>query len=366
MGSQEKTELQKWVIMNRKNLPYVLIAPVLAVLVLAFAFFQNKAAENVFNLEVYLSTFELFWIPLFTVNMVYLAGKIAERTSFIVREKIILKFVFCVAGAIAATGMMELFYAANGIVDDDIISLGEVTLSPVATNFVTNALIAMAISLPIFFSQERKKRLELSLAARQMEVEKLEKLQTQSRLEALQSKVNPHFLYNSLNTLAALVYTDPAKAEKVILGLSELFRYNLQKDERQLVSLGEEVEIVKTYLEIESIRFEGSLEYKLEIDDALLQCKVPRFLLQPLVENAVKHGTSQIAKGKILLKISGDPQALNICVEDNGKPFPDEIEMGFGISSTAEKLSLLFPQNHELHWTNSPSKSFNILIKENA
>jgi two-component system, LytTR family, sensor kinase len=132
-----------------------------------------------------------------------------------------------------------------------------------------------------------------------------------------------------------------------------------------MVSLAEEIEIVKTYLDIELVRFEGSLTYTLDIDEKLLVWKVPRFLLQPLVENAIKHGTSRIPRGHIHIHIFSDKDnELNLVVADNGAAFAEQIEFGFGLGSTVEKLSILYPDKHKIHWANEPVKAVNILLKK--
>jgi LytS/YehU family sensor histidine kinase len=362
---EPKIGFRHWWRMNRRCLPYVLIAPVLMVITDIILIYQGNTPAKIFR-ETYLNIFELAFIPLMGINVVYLANRIIDRTALAFWQQILLKIAFCLAGVLLATWIMEILAAWNGTPDDDdTIVIGSIQFSPAATNYITNGLLGMVIAIPLFFIQERRKRLEHNLESKNLELQRLEKFQVQSRLEALQSKLNPHFLYNSLNALAGLVYTDPARAEKVILGLSDLFRYSLQKEDSPLASLKEEVEIVKTYLDIEMVRFEGMLTYEIDIDNELLSWKVPRFLLQPLVENAIKHGTSRITKGHIQIDIhKGDGGQLRINIADNGTPFPEHIELGFGLGSTIEKLNLLYPDRHELHWANEPVKSIQILLKE--
>lgn len=357
MSYLAKEELSQWWQVNRKSLPLVLIVPVLLIIGNFILLLQDSPEDEGFDKEGLLAVFEFLWIPLFTINMVYLGSKIGGRTALNFWWQMGIKLFFCLGGVLFATWMMEVIYAWNGIYDDDNIIIGEITFSPSASNFITNAVVAYTIAIPVFFTKERKKRFENKLQARQLEIQKLEKLQAISRLEALQAKLNPHFLYNALNTLTGLVYKDPAKAEQVILGLSELFRYNLRQNDEMLVSLEEELDTVKAYLSIEMIRFENMLHYDIEVTGDALKFMVPRFLLQPLVENAIKHGTSQITDGYIMIRLHADgSHNLSISIEDNGRPFPPDIEFGFGMSSTIEKLQLLFPERHQIKWENSPKK----------
>lgn len=328
--------------------------------------FQGNTWAHTFSIESLISIFELGFIPLTAINAVFVSNLIIERTALKFWQQMVLKTLFCIAGLIVATWVIERLDAWNGTPDDDDnIVIGKIQFSPSMTNYITNVFFGVTVAIPLFFIQERRKRLERNLETKSMELQRLEKIQVQSRLEALQARLNPHFLYNSLNTLTQLVYTDPERAEKVILGLSDLFRYSLQNDDSPLVSLQEELAIVKTYLDIELVRFEGMLTYTLDVDENLLSWKVPRFLLQPLVENAIKHGTSRIPHGQINIHIHSDQKGqLHVSIADNGAPFAEQIELGFGLGSTLEKLSLLFPGKHELHWANEPVKSIHILLKE--
>ena len=121
----------------------------------------------------------------------------------------------------------------------------------------------------------------------------LRELKSKAELNALHSKINPHFLYNSLNSIAGLAHTDAGKTEHMALSLSKLFRYSINKEKSDWTSFKEELEMVKIYLDVEKVRFDERLSYSIEIDPELEIQKVPRFVIQPLVENAVKPGISK-------------------------------------------------------------------------
>ena len=136
-----------------------------------------------------------------------------------------------------------------------------------------------------------------NLNEKELELSRLRELKTKAELDALHSKVNPHFLYNALNSIADLSITDGKKARKMTVALADLFRYSINYSNNNYSTVKEEVEMTEVYLQIEKIRFEDKLNYTVNVDDELGHYLVPRFILQPLVENAVKHGLK--APGKM-------------------------------------------------------------------
>lgn len=172
----------------------------------------------------------------------------------------------------------------------------------------------------------------------------LESHLVQARLQALRTQLNPHFLFNTLNSIAALVHAHP-KAEAMIEALSELLRLTLKGSERQEVSLREELHFLDRYLLIEQMRFGERLRVEKNIADATLVAAVPILILQPLVENAVKHGIeAQIAPG--VISISACQQDDKLCVEvnDNGRGFAQgsQRKEGVGLTNTRSRLRELY------------------------
>lgn len=207
---------------------------------------------------------------------------------------------------------------------------------------------------------------EQQLEEQQKEAEhiKLTELKTKAELEALQAKINPHFLYNCLNSIASLAYDDPRRVEQMAIALSKFFRYSINTSGQNYATIKDEIELTKTYLEIEKIRFEDKLSYRFEVsgDQEYL---IPRFLLQPLAENAIKHGLSKISgEGQLVIKASVTNDHIEIAVCDNGPDFPKELVSGYGLKSTYEKLSLLFPNAFELHTINGKEKQIKVIIKK--
>lgn len=200
----------------------------------------------------------------------------------------------------------------------------------------------VAANLAFYILQQEKKR---SQRIREQEVQLLEmqQLKTKAQLEALQAKVSPHFLYNSLNSIASLIHENPDKAETMVLLLSKFFRYSTNAQSQYYTRLADEIEMVKTYLEVEKVRFEERLEYSIIVENEQIKdCLVPQFLIQPLVENSIKHGISKVTrKGNLIINIKNEDKCLIISVFDNGAPFPAQVNSGYGLRSTEEKLHLL-------------------------
>lgn len=148
----------------------------------------------------------------------------------------------------------------------------------------------------------------------------LEKRLAESRLQALQMQLNPHFLFNALHGVSALMYSDVDAADRMLVRLSELLRHALDRSDAQRVPLRDELAFLDRYLELEQIRFAGRLSVVREFDDATSDAMVPNLILQPLVENAIKHGlASMIQPGTITLRAKLLPQSrLRLEVEDNG------------------------------------------------
>ncbi len=175
-----------------------------------------------------------------------------------------------------------------GITDDDIIALGVFELSPITTNFLENTIISLLIGLPVIYKEFLQEKIELKLAFKEKELEKVYKMKVESELAAIHAKINPHFLYNSLNSIVSLIHLDPDRAEKMVLSLSDLFRYSINSSENHFASIRDEVRLIKTYLEIEHVRFEDQLIYTIDVDDDLLDKHIPKFLLN-LVVLSYKH-----------------------------------------------------------------------------
>lgn len=172
-----------------------------------------------------------------------------------------------------------------------------------------------------------------------------------AELDALQARINPHFLFNSLNSLGSLISRDPKNADLMLQNLSKLLRYTLQTAKKNLVSLAEEMSTVRNYLHIEKIRFEERLDFVIDCPDCLKNLLIPPLIIQPLVENSLKYAVGRMIKdGKIEISCSTINNKLQIRVKDNGplsdKPLPKTNSTGFGMKYITERLRLMYGTNY--------------------
>ncbi|MGR5244645.1 LytS/YhcK type 5TM receptor domain-containing protein [Vibrio sp. PNB23_22_6] len=178
-------------------------------------------------------------------------------------------------------------------------------------------------------------------------------LLAQAEIKLLHAQVNPHFLFNALNTISAITRRDPDKARELIQNLSHFFRSNL-KQNINTVTLKEELAHVNAYLSIEKARFTDRLEVEMNIEPALLDIKLPSFTLQPLVENAIKHGISHLLEGgQVKIYSQPHPQGHLITVEDNAGSYepPQENHSGLGLEIVDKRLSNQFGRDSALKIT---------------
>lgn len=177
----------------------------------------------------------------------------------------------------------------------------------------------------------------------QLDTLQLEALVKSLELKTIKAHINPHFIFNALNGIRALIDENPERARKAITELSNILRSSLQSEKGETVSLEDELKIVKDYLALENMRFEDRLNIEYEIDDTTLDRQVPPMMLQTLVENAIKHGISKNVKGgmvKIISDFSGNYHEL--AVQNTGKLNGGLSHQGFGLSSTHDRLNLLY------------------------
>ncbi len=189
-------------------------------------------------------------------------------------------------------------------------------------------------------------------ASRQDEVEfaRLERELTQARLQALEGQLRPHFLFNALNTVSSLMYRDVASADRVLAQLGDLLRSSLKSDDTHEVTLKEEIATLELYLAIMRARFGDRLTVNVTIDRRVEDALVPHLLLQPLVENALKHGDpGGDALAHIEVRADRHAESVVLSVEDNGNGVPEHgIEFGVGLENTAARLEHLYPSTHTL------------------
>lgn len=185
----------------------------------------------------------------------------------------------------------------------------------------------------------------------------LQRLAQEAELRALQAQINPHFLFNALNTLYGTIGRESFQARRLVLNLADLFRYCLQRD-RRFISLGEELAIVQAYLEIETLRLGDRLATEVCADPGVREAMIPALTIQPLVENAVKHGVSRRdTKGQVRVLATESNGILRVTIRDDGPGFePDAVKpgLGMGLENVRQRLHLCYGPASDLNIESTP------------
>jgi two-component sensor histidine kinase len=196
-------------------------------------------------------------------------------------------------------------------------------------------------------------------AAQEEQERQLRLLASRAELKALRARINPHFLFNALNAIAGLIQDQPQLADETIEQLAQVFRYTLRKAENEWVRLEEEIEFVTAYLRVEQARFGERLQVSLEIGPGAGAISVPAMTVQPLVENAIKHGAAAVGgRATVMVRAAIHDQVLAIEVSDNGPGFPEgfsleESDPGHGLRNIADRLKGYYGDAGRLLWENS-------------
>ena len=183
-----------------------------------------------------------------------------------------------------------------------------------------------------------------------LEKSQLESSLNQAQLEALRARLNPHFLFNSLQNISVLTKQDPQTASRMLTVLGDLLRAVLRKDSKPETSLNEEIDLTRSYVALEQMRFGDRLRVSFDIADGVQQALVPSFLMQPLLENAIIHGLRGVRKTGIITVLAAEEEnGLAITVTDNGIGPPadaSQMKIGVGLGSTCERLTRMYPEQH--------------------
>lgn len=183
---------------------------------------------------------------------------------------------------------------------------------------------------------------------------------SQAQLQALKMQLHPHFLFNALHSISALVHSDPDAADKMIARLGDFLRLTLDTAAAQEVPLRQEIEFLNCYLEIERIRFRDRLTTRLDVDPQALECRVPNLILQPIVENAIRHGVApRSAPGRIEVRAERKGGSLRLQVRDNGRGIQEAACQtkggGVGLSNTRARLQQLYGGAYVFEVENDPA-----------
>ncbi len=241
---------------------------------------------------------------------------------------------------VVATALLETIFSAN----EDY------------TSFLSNSILWRAISgifmylvLILVYYLVMNAR---SLRERVQAEERLRTLVKESELNMLKSQINPHFLFNSLNSVSSLIMSNPAEAQEMIHRLSDFIRYSLKHRESEYVTLKEEIGRMEDYLSIEKVRFGDKLIYTLETDEECSEVEVPTMILQPLIENAIKHGVYEsLDPVEIFVTCSVQNGYLTLQIINDFDPDqPSRKGTGVGLQNVSERIRLVYDREGSINW----------------
>jgi len=227
------------------------------------------------------------------------------------------------------------------------------------THFVTYAAIVGATWALSYGRLTRERELRASQVKTRL---------LSARLEALKMQLHPHFLFNTLNSILPLVFRDREAACRTVVRLADLLRMSLQNEGSDLIPLRKELELLQVYLEIQQTRFQDRLTVKLDVEPGVADALVPNLILQPLVENAIKHGiAARPGSGRIeVLARREGSERLHLLVRDDG-PGPSGVaprpnEGGVGLRNTRDRLELLYPDRHDFDFRGAPGRGCEVSL----
>lgn len=232
----------------------------------------------------------------------------------------------------------------------------DISFSYFHTNLFTYwALLAISHAVD-FYRKYRERELRAS---------QLEARLVQSQLQVLKMQLHPHFLFNTLHAISALIHKDVDAADRMIAQLSDLLRLTLENESVHEVSLKQELEFLQSYLEIEQTRFQDRLEIKTDVDPRALDGLVPNLILQPLVENAIRHGIEPRSEpGIVEISAKRDKGMLTLKVRDDGpglpKKSPPQFKEGIGLTNTRARLQQLYGSSHQFDLNSANGSGFEV------
>ena len=288
--------------------------------------------------------FYAVWAAL-SPGILWLAGRLPPRRS------VLFVGVHLIASCIVALIHARAFVFLLSNIQPDVwagLTTGRIVLNAVVANFHSNVvlywLVAGGTWLLAYFRRSRE---------REMRAAQLEARLAQAELQVLKMQLHPHFLFNTLHAISALVHEDPEAADRMLSQLGDLLRATLAAGEAQEVPLGRELDFIDRYLDIERQRLGDRLRVDRDIDTAALDALVPSLLLQPLIENAIRHGIApSAAGGTITIRARSESGGLRLQISDDGEGCdPTALLPGLGLSNTRARLTQLYGSAHRFDVT---------------
>jgi signal transduction histidine kinase len=248
-----------------------------------------------------------------------------------------------------------LFFATDPVMDwPNLKELSTMLLNSVRFNLFTYVLVVGAAHAIHFAIRARD---------RERQAERLAVQLTTARLAALRSQLQPHFLFNALGGIAELVHRDPHAADRMLVRLSRLLRSALDDSDSHVVTLDHELSCLEPYLELEKMRYGDRLTAALDIEPAARDARVPGLLLQPVVENAIRHGIApRSAPGTVTIRARVVDSNVELEVEDDGLGMTSELAVGIGLRNTRERLAEIYGAAAELEILSRPNDGTRVRI----
>ncbi len=326
--------------------------------------------------------FSFFWINL-AVAVVVLVLIVGNQISSVRELLHVLTYALVYAnltgamGVLVLGGLAERFALRSPLVP--VVAVGVIVLSALGCLLAQTLLMEIGFVIPQHFWAEylhtlrvaiplavvfglgamvhgslrgRVQLMEEKLHEKEVTEERARKLAAEARLRSLESRIHPHFLFNTLNSISSLIAVNPPRAEQILGRLAALLRASLDSSNQPLIPLRQELAMVESYIDIERVRFGNKLRGSLKVPAELQDAKVPPMSVQSLVENAVKHGiTPQSGGGEILVTASAENGGLRIEVRDTGPGFDlAAIPAGHGLDSLVERLDALYGAKARLNF----------------
>jgi signal transduction histidine kinase len=237
---------------------------------------------------------------------------------------------------------------------------------PFSRLLATNILLSVLFGVAFFRVEDFRQAQHRTLARLSNSEEKqkdLEGARDRAEINSLQSLIKPHFVFNTLNAIVALIHEDPQKAEETTLRLARLMRYLLEVSDGEMMSIESELSVVEAYLEIEKVRMGARLHYVLDVEPGLAGIPVPGLVLQPLVENAVKHGVQQRPEGGyVRVTVAREGDKCRVEVVDNGPGFSTHHGAGQATRLVRSRLEFLYHDEHEFQLARDAAAGETIVV----
>jgi len=298
---------------------------------------------------------------LFTTSIVPLVAFTMPRVMPVVRRHVIFPldwavlFVLMIGLGVAGSSIAISFLWTIGYIPDG--RLTEWFFQSLRTSIIMTLIFGMSISA-FEAMRARLDNMELALRTKERDEAEARRLMAEAQLASLESRVDPHFLFNTLNSIASLVHDDPPAAERMTTELASLLRASLEGGSA-LVPIGDELKIVRAYLDIERVRFGDRLRYDIRIEGESASARLPRLAVQTLVENSVKYAVSPSRRGaSIVVRAAiGDGQ-LKVEVADDGPGFDaSSVPAGHGLALVRERLAMTFGERASLRIESAPGRT---------